>query len=82
MEQANDLEQEELHRRQRSKVRRRRSNKIVASQRGDPVGNKVRGQARQGRIRHRVRINAHGSARRHRWAQVNVSSAEEARDLG
>ena len=78
----NELEQEESHRRQLWKVRRRRSKKIVASQRGDPVGNKAPGQARQGRIRHRVRINAHGSARRHRWAQVNVSSAEEARDLG
>jgi hypothetical protein len=77
-------EQREQHRGQLSRTHRRNSKNAVASQRDDQVRNQIPPKVGKDKFRSRVAtkyLRVSGSARRHRWAQVNVSNAVEARRL-
>jgi hypothetical protein len=75
------LEQREQHRGQLSRVHRRSNKNMVASQRDDQVGSQIPRMAGQDRLRPRVTMNVYGSARRHLWAQLNISNVEPVRHL-
>ena len=80
MEQVAQPEQRERHRRQLSRVHRRSSKSVGASQRDDHERNQVPGRVGQGRFRRRVtseNLSVSGSARRRLVAQVNMSSVAE-----
>ena len=78
-------EQREQHRGQLSRVHRRSNKNMVASsQRDDQVGSQIPRMAGQDRLRRRVTredLNVSGSARRHLWAQLNISNVEPVRHL-
>ena len=78
------LEQREQHRGQLSRVHRRSNTNMVASQRDDQVGSQIPRMAGQDRLRRRVTredLSVNGSARRHLWAQLNISNVEPVRHL-
>ena len=73
-------EPREKHRRQLSRVHRRGSKSVVASQRDDQGRSQVPGRVGQDRFRRgvtRENLSVSGSARRRLLAQVNVSSVAE-----
>ena len=77
-------EQREQHRGQLSMVRRRNSHNMVASQPDDQVRSQIPRMAGQDRLRRRVTredLSVNGSARRHLWAQLNISNVEPVRHL-
>ena len=77
-------EQREQHRGQLSRVHRRNSHNMVASQRDDQVRSQIPRMAGQDRLRRRVTredLSVSGSARRHLWAQLNISNVEPVRHL-
>ena len=72
-------EQREQHRGQVSRVHRRNSKNMVASQRDDQVSSQIPHMVGQDRFRRRVTredLSVSGSERRHLWAQLNVSNVE------
>jgi len=72
-------EQQEQHRGQLSRVPRRNSKNMVASQRDDQLRSQIPRVVGQDRFRRRVTredLSVSGSARRHLWAQLNVSNVE------
>jgi len=84
MEQLDQPEQREQHRRQLSRVHRRNSKSVVASQRDGPVRNQVPARVEQGKFRRRVTskdLSVTGSARLRLPAQMNVNSAAEVHRL-
>jgi hypothetical protein len=75
-------EQQEQHRGQVSRVHRRSSRNMVASQRDDLVRSQIPRVVGQDRLRPRVTredLSVSGSARRHLWAQLNISNVEPVR---
>ena len=77
-------EQREQHRGQLSRVHRRSSNNMVASQRDDQVRSQIPRMVGQDRLRRRVTredSSVSGSARRRLWAQLNISNVEPVRHL-
>jgi hypothetical protein len=75
-------EQQEQHRGQLSRVHRRNSKNLVASQRDDQVRSQSPRMVGQDRFRRRVTredLSVSGSERRHLWAQLNVSNVEPMR---
>ena len=75
-------EQQEQHRGQLSRVHRRNSKNLVASQRDDQVRSQIPRVVGQDRFRRRVTredLSVSGSARRHLWAQLNISNVEPVR---
>jgi hypothetical protein len=84
VEQLDQPEQREQHRRQLSRVHRRNSKSVVASQRDGPVRNQVPARVEQGKFRRRVTskdLSVSGSARLRLLAQMNVNSAAEVHRL-
>jgi hypothetical protein len=84
VEQLDQPEQREQHRRQLSRVHRRNSKSVVASQRDGPVRNQVPARVEQGKFRRRVTskdLSVSGSARLRLPAQMNVNSAAEVHRL-
>ena len=80
VEQVAQPEPREQHRRQLSKVHRRGSKSVVASQHDDRGRSQVPGRVGQDRFRRgvtRENLSVSGSARRRLLAQVNVSSVAE-----
>jgi len=80
VEQVAQPEPREQHRRQLSRVHRRGSKSVVASQRDDQGRSQVPGRVGQDRFRRgvtRENLSVSGSARRRLLAQVNVSSVAE-----
>jgi hypothetical protein len=73
-------EQRDLHRDQVSKAHRRSSSNMASSsQRDDQLRNQTPRTAGQDKFRRRVTredLSVSGSARRHLWAQLNISSVE------
>jgi len=72
-------EQQEQHRGRLSRVHRRNSKNVVASQRDDQVRSQIPRVVGQDRFRRRVTredLSVSGSARRRLWAQLNVSNVE------
>jgi hypothetical protein len=79
VEQVAQPEQRERHRRQLSRVHRRSSKSVGASQRDDHERNQVPGRVEQGRLRRRVtseNLSVSGSARRRLLAQLNTGNLE------
>jgi len=77
-------EQQEQHRGQLRRVHRRNSKNVVASQRDDRVRSQIPRMVGQDRFRRRVTredLSVSGSARRHLWAQLNISNVEPVRHL-
>ena len=77
-------EQREQHRGQVSRVHRRNSHNMVASQCDDQVRRQIPRMVGQDRLRRRVTmedLSVSGSARRHLWAQLNISNVEPVRHL-
>jgi len=77
-------EQREQHRGQLSRVHRRNSHNMVASQRDDQVRSQIPRMVGQDRLRPRVTredSSVSGSARRRLWAQLNISNVEPVRHL-
>ena len=75
-------EQQEQHRGQLSGVPRRNRKNMVASQRDDQVRRQIPRMVGQDRFRRRVTredLSVSGSARRHLWAQLNISNVEPVR---
>ena len=91
LNQARDLpgpdrpEQRDLHRDKVWKAHRRSSSNMASSsQRDDQRNSQIRRRAGQDRFRRRVTavdLSVSGSARRHLWAQPNVSSVKPVRHL-
>ncbi len=80
VEQVAQPEQREQHRRQLSRVHRRNSKSVVASQRDDQGRSQVLGRVGHDRFRRRVtseNLSVSGSARRRLLAQLNMSSVAE-----
>ena len=73
-------EQQDQHRGQ-SLNPQRRSRNAIASQCDDQLSSQIPRAVSKGRFRRKVTMNAHGSARRRLWAQLNVSSVETVRHL-
>jgi hypothetical protein len=78
-------EQRDLHRDQVSKAHRRSSSNMASSsQRDDQLRNQTPRTAGPHRFRRRVTredLSVSGSARRHLWAQLNISSVERVHRL-
>jgi hypothetical protein len=75
-------QQQEQHRRQLSRVHRRSSKNVVASQRDEPVRSQIARKVGQNRCRRRnAYLSVNDSRRRRPWAQVNVSSVAEVHHL-
>jgi hypothetical protein len=84
VEQLDQPERREQHRRQLSRVHGRNSKSVVASQRDGPVRNQVPARVEQGKFRHRDAIkvlSVNDSARRRLRAPVNLISVAEVRRL-
>ena len=77
-------EHREQHRDQLSRVHRRSNKNMVVRQRDDQVRSQIARMVEQGRLRRRVTredLSVSGSARRHLWAQLDISNVEPVRHL-
>lgn len=77
VDQPDQPEQPGLRRHQVSRVHRRGSRSVVASQRDDPARSNVHGKVSLHKIHRRVRINQYGLARRHRWVRRSRANLAE-----